>query len=146
ATAASPVPPLLVMADGRDIETPAQWEQRRQELLEIFDREFYGRLPEAAKTIEVTWEVTATTPGMSGDIPTITRTLVGHVDPTYHPAIEVSIAASVTTPAAAAGEVPVIIQWGGGGGGVGRGRAAGPGPGPGRGPGGADWRQTAISL
>ena len=144
ATAASPVPPLLVMADGREITTPAQWEQRRRELLEVFDREFYGRLPDAAKTIKVTWEVTATTPGMSGDIPTITRTLVGRVDPAYHPAIQVNIAASVTTPAAAAGEVPVIIQWGGGGGGAGRGRAGGPGPG--RGPGGADWRQTAISL
>src|SRR5690606_31076230 len=43
ARAASPVPALLIMADGREIETPAQWEQRRRELLEIFDREFYGR-------------------------------------------------------------------------------------------------------
>ena len=138
ATASSPVPPLLRMDDGREISTPALWEQRREELLEVFDSEFYGRLPEAAKTIEVSWEVTATTPGMSGDIPVITRTLVGHVDPAYYPDIEVSIAASVTTPANAAGEVPIIIQWGGGG--FGRGRGAGPGPAV------ADWRQTAISL
>jgi hypothetical protein len=132
AAAGSPVPPLLVMNDGSEITTPAMWEQHRQELLEIFDREFYGRLPEAAKTIKVTWEVTATTPGMSGDIPTITRTLVGHVDPAYYPAIQVNIAASVTTPANAAGAVPVIIQWGGGG--------------PGRGRGAATWQQAAISL
>jgi hypothetical protein len=98
-----------------------------KELFEIFDREFYGRLPEAARTIKVTWEVTATTPGMSGDIPVITRSLVGHVDPAYYPAIRVDIAASVTTPAAAAGNVPVIIQWGGGG----------------RGP--AAWQQSATS-
>lgn len=122
ATAKSPVPPLLVMKDGRKITTPAMWEQRRKELFEIFDREFYGRLPDAAKTIKVTWEVTATTPGMSGTIPTVTRTLVGHVDPTYYPAIKVDIAASVTTPANAAGKVPVIIQWGGG---AGPGRAGG---------------------
>ena len=122
ATAKSPVPPLLVMNDGRKITTPAMWEQHRKELFEIFDREFYGRLPEAAKTIKVTWEVTATTQGMSGNIPTITRTLVGHVDPTYYPAIKVDIAASVTTPASAAGKVPVIIQWGGG---AGLGRAGG---------------------
>ena len=113
ATAKSPAPPLLVMKDGRRITTPAMWDQHRKELLEVFDREFYGRLPEAAKTIKVTWEVTATTEGMSGAIPTITRTLVGHVDPTYYPAITVNIAASVTTPANAAGKVPVIIQWGG---------------------------------
>lgn len=146
ATARSPVPPLLVMKDGRKITTPAMWEQHRQELFEIFDREFYGRLPEAAKTIKVTWEVTATTQGMSGNIPVITRTLVGHVDPTYFPAIRVDIAASVTTPAAAAGKVPVIIQWGGGGGG-------GRGPGPAANPatsqfpnGAANWQQAAISL
>src|SRR5262245_64564029 len=115
ATSKSPVPSLLVMGDGRPITTPTMWEQRRKELFEIFDREFYGRLPEAAKTIKVTWEVTATTEGMSGSIPTITRTLVGHVDPAYYPAIKVDIAASVTTPANAAGKVPIIIQWGGGG-------------------------------
>ncbi len=122
AIAKSPVPPLLVMKDGRKITTPAMWEQHRKELFEIFDREFYGRLPDAAKTIKVSWEVTATTQGMSGNIPTITRTLVGHVDPTYYPAIKVDIAASVTTPANAADKVPVIIQWGGG---AGPGRAGG---------------------
>jgi len=83
-----------------------------------------------------------------------TRTLVGHVDPASYPDIEVNIAASVTTPAAAAGEVPVIIQWGGGG--FGRGRGAGPrgaGPGPGAAPadagfanGAATWQEAAISL
>lgn len=132
ATAKSPVPSLLVMQDGRRITTPVMWEQRRKELLEIFDREFYGRLPEAAKTIKVTWEVTATTQARVGDIPVVTRTLVGHVDPTYYPAIRVDIAASVTTPAAAAGKVPVIIQWGGGGGGGARPPAG--------------WQQSAIAL
>jgi hypothetical protein len=126
ATAKSAVPPLLVMSDGRRITTPAMWEQRRKELFEIFDREIYGRVPAAAKTIEVTWEITSTTQDASGTIPTITRALVGHVDPTYYPAITVDIMASVTTPANAAGKVPVIIQWGGGGPG-GRGRAGAPG-------------------
>lgn len=147
----SPVPPLLQMNDGRRITTPAMWNARREELLEIFDREFYGRLPEAAKTIKVTWEVTSTSQGMSGDIPVITRTLVGHVDPEYYPAIEVKIAASVTTPAAAAGKVPVIIQWGGGGGARGAGagprRGAGPAPAAAQFPNGAaSWQQAAISL
>ena len=108
ATAKSPVPDLLTMGDGKTkITTPAMWEQRRKELFEIFDREFYGRLPEAAKTIKVTWEVTGTTQGMSGNIPTITRQLVGHVDNSSYPAITVNIGASVTTPANAAGKVPV---------------------------------------
>ena len=162
AVAKSPAPPLLAMNDGRRITTPAQWEQHRKELLEVFDREFYGRMPEAAKTIKVTWEVTASTEGMSGAIPTITRTLVGHVDPTYYPAIAVNIAASVTTPTNAAGKVPVIIQWGGA---APSARAAAPAAGPapatgaarGAGPaqsannppfpnGAATWQQAAISM
>ena len=146
AVAKSSVPPLLVMKNGRRITTASMWERRRKELLEIFDREFYGRLPPAAKRIKVTWEVTATTQGMSGNIPVITRTLVGHVDPAYYPAIRVDVAASVTTPATATGKVPVIIQWGGGGGG----RAAGPAPAPNPASpfpnGAANWQQAAISL
>jgi hypothetical protein len=153
ATAKSAVPPLLATSDGRRITTPAMWELRRKELLELFDREIYGRVPEAAKAIKVTWEVTGTTQGMSGTIPTITRTLVGHVDPTYHPAIAVDIAASLTTPANAAGKVPVIVQWGGGGA-AGRGGAArggGPAPAANSGvppfPNGATtWQQAVISL
>ena len=47
ATAKSPVPPLLAMNDGRKITTPAMWQERRKELFEIFDREIYGRVPEA---------------------------------------------------------------------------------------------------
>jgi hypothetical protein len=147
ATSKSPVPPLLVMADGRKITSPAMWEERRKELFEIFDREFYGRMPEAAKTIKVTWEITDTTQGVSGDIPTITRTLVGHVDPTYYPEIKVDIAASVTTPAKAAGKVPVIMVWGGGG--AGRGRGPGVAPVAGNPPfpnGATTWQQAAISL
>jgi len=131
AVAKSPAPPLLVMANGRKITTAAQWQQRRTELLEVFDREIYGYTPDAAKKIKVTWEVTGTTEGMSGTIPTITRSLVGHVDPTYYPAITVDIIASVTTPANAAGKVPMIIQFGGQI--PGAGRAAGAGaPGAGR--------------
>jgi hypothetical protein len=118
------------MGDGRRITTPAMWEARRKELFEIFDLDIYGRVPQAAKTIKVTWEITNTTPGMNGSIPTITRTLVGHVDPTYYPAITVDIAASVTTPARAAGKVPAIMVWGGGVPGGGLAGRSGPPPSP----------------
>ncbi len=158
ATAKSPAPPLLAMSDGRKITTRAMWETRRKELLEIFDREIYGRVPKAAQTIKVAWEITNTTQGANGTVPTVTRTLVGHVDPTYYPAITVDIAASVTTPATAAGKVPVIMVWGGGIPGAGQaGRAAPPGARAG-GPaaatnsttpfpnGATNWQQAALSL
>ncbi len=110
------VPELMVLNNGRKVTTPAQWAQRRAEIQEIFDREFYGRMPEAAKSIKVTWTVTGTSSGTTGGIPTITRQLVGHVDNSSYPAISVEIGASVTTPANATGKVPVIITFGGGGG------------------------------
>jgi len=50
ATAGSPVPPLLVMNAGRKITALTMWEERRKELFELFDREFYGRQPEAARS------------------------------------------------------------------------------------------------
>ena len=43
----------LVFADGRRVETEAQWRERRAEILGIFAREMYGRrppLPEALLT------------------------------------------------------------------------------------------------
>src|SRR5262245_33498211 len=45
---ANPYPVLpdpLVMSDGTKVTTPAQWRKRRAEILELFDREVYGRRP-----------------------------------------------------------------------------------------------------
>ena len=40
------VPPLLVAADGRRIETAEAWEKfRRPEILDLFQKEVYGRRP-----------------------------------------------------------------------------------------------------
>ena len=91
------------------------WTKRRPEILEDFEREVYGRIP--ANVPKVTWEVTGTTEGESGGVPTITKTLVGHVDNSAFTNITVNIQASFTVPAKAPGPVPVLIQFGGGFGG-----------------------------
>ncbi len=159
AVAASPIPDVLTLNNGQKVTTPAQWwNQRRPEIVEIFDREFYGRAPELAKTIKVTWTVTSTTQGNTGGIPTVTRQLNGHVDNSFYPLIDVNIQASVTTPANATGKVPVIVVLSGGGGGAPRGAAAA-GPAGARGARGAaaptlagqalptlDQLQTALTL
>lgn len=46
------LPELLKFADGRDV-TPANWEERRQEILGILENEIYGNAP-AAPEIRVT--------------------------------------------------------------------------------------------
>jgi hypothetical protein len=111
---ANPYPKLpdpLVTKDGTPVTTPeAWWTRRRPEIVEDFDREVYGRVPKDVPG--VTWELTGTTEEKVGDIPVLTKKLVGHVDNTAHPAIAVDIQLTLTTPAAAGGPVPVMLEFG----------------------------------
>jgi len=106
------MPGALMMNDGTKVTRPDQWPARRAEIQEAFEREVYGRIP--ANVPKVTWEVTATTPGTNGGIPTVTKTLVGHVDNSSYTNIVVNIQASFTVPANTTAPVPVMIEFGGG--------------------------------
>ena len=106
------MPDVLKMKDGTAVTQASQWPARRAEILEDFEREVYGRIP--ANTPGVRWEVTATTQGTNGGIPTVTKTLVGHVDNSGYTNITVNIQASYTVPANVTGPVPVMIEFGGG--------------------------------
>lgn len=109
---ANPYPNLpdpLVLKNGQKVTTPEiWWNQRRPEIVEDFDREIYGRAPK--DTPKVNWEVISTTSGINGTVPTITKQLVGHVDNSSCPLITVDIQLTLTTPAGAAGPVPVIME------------------------------------
>ena len=108
------LPDPLVCADGTKVTTPEQWwKTRRPEIVEVFDREVYGRVPK--DTPDVKWEVTETNEEKVGDIPAITKRLVGHVDDSRCPGITVDIQLTLTTPAQAKGPVPVMMEFGFGG-------------------------------
>jgi hypothetical protein len=130
---ANPYPSLpdpLVLNNGKKVKTAkAWWQQRRPEIVEFFDREIYGRAPKNLPKVQ--WEVTATTSGTNGDVPVVTKQLVGHVDNSAYPQVSVNIQLTLTTPANATGPVPVMLLIGGGAppagaGGPGRGEPAGP--------------------
>ncbi len=104
------LPDVLTMKDGTKVTRPDQWPARRAEIQEDFEREVYGRIP--ANVPKVTWEVTATTQGTNGGIPTVTKTLVGHVDNSGYTNITVNIQASFTVPAKATAHVPIMIEFG----------------------------------
>jgi len=106
------MPEVLKMKDGTMVTRPEQWPARRAEILEDFEREVYGRIP--ANVPKVNWEVTATTLGTNGGVPTVTKTLVGHVDNSSYTNLAVNIQASFTVPANATAPVPVMIEFGGG--------------------------------
>jgi hypothetical protein len=112
----SKVPPLsnlpdpLVLNDGHKVTTAKMWwTERRPQIVEYFDREIYGRVP--ANIPGVRWEVASSTKEMSGDVPVITKKLIGHVDNFAYPLITVDIQLALTTPANATGPVPVIMEF-----------------------------------
>src|SRR5882724_11451857 len=104
------MPDVLTMKDGTKVTRPGQWPARRAEIQEDFEREVYGRIP--ANMPKVTWEVTATKQGTNGGMPTVTRTLVGHVDNRSYTNLTVDIQANFTVPATAAAPVPIMIEFG----------------------------------
>jgi (4-O-methyl)-D-glucuronate---lignin esterase len=108
--AAFTLPDPLVMNDGEKVTTPEQWwKQRRPEIVELFDREVYGRVP--ANTPKVNWEVVSATNEMNQKIPVITKKLVGHVDNSSYPQVTVDIQLTLVTPQDAKGPVPVMMEF-----------------------------------
>src|SRR3954470_8644725 len=84
------LPDALTAQDGTKINSPSQWwNKRRPELVELFDREIYGRVP--VSTPHVKWEVVSSTPRTFGSVQAIERKLVGHVDNRAYPSIKVDI-------------------------------------------------------
>src|SRR5262245_37325885 len=109
---ANPYPVLpdpLRLKNGKRVTTAKMWwEQRRAEIVEDFDREIYGRVPTNVPRVE--WEVIAETREVKYDIPVISKRIVGHVDNSSYPLVNVDVQLSLTTPANAVGPVPVIME------------------------------------
>jgi hypothetical protein len=111
---ANPYPNLpnpLILNNGKKVKTAkVWWTKRRPEIVEFFDREIYGRVP--PNTPKVNWEVISAKKEMNGNVPVITKKLVGHVDDSSYPLITVDIQLTLSTPANATGPVPVIMEFG----------------------------------
>ncbi len=117
---ANPFPDLpepLILKDGRKVTTPEMWwKLRRPEIVEDFEREIIGRVPKGVP--KVTWSVTTqAVDRVVGGVPVDARHVVGHVDNSEHPSIEVNIDMTVVTPLKPTKPVPVLMMFGGFGGG-----------------------------
>jgi hypothetical protein len=105
------IPDPLILNDGKPVTSAKMWwKTRRPEIVEDFDRELYGRVPK--RTPKVTWQVVSTTDETNGAYAVVTKKLIGHVDNSSFPAISVEIHMSLSTPAAAPGPVPVMLEFG----------------------------------
>ncbi len=111
ATQYTSLPDPLIMNNGKPVRTAKVWtKKRRPELIELFDRELYGRVPENVPA--VTWKVLTVSSDTVGKFPVIVKKLSGHADNTACPSIEVNIDLTLTTPAMAEAPVPVIMEFG----------------------------------
>ncbi|MGE3244435.1 MAG: hypothetical protein AB7I57_25455, partial [Pirellulales bacterium] len=111
---ANPYPALpnpLLTDDGAAVTSAEMWwSKRRAEIVEHFDREVYGRVPDDVPAVR--WEVVSTQREEKIGIPVVTKKLAGRVDNSSYPAIEVSLDLTLTTPAEAKGPVPVMLEFG----------------------------------
>lgn len=105
------LPELLRTADGRPVATPdLWWGVRRAEVVELLEREVYGRVPEGVPPVR--WEVRETKEIEAGGRPAVRRHVIGVVDNAACPEIAVRISMSLTLPKDASGPVPVLMSFG----------------------------------
>jgi hypothetical protein len=105
------IPDPLTMDDGKKvISAKMWWDQRRPELVDALSKYVYGRVP--ANVPHVRWTVNAVDHEMIGFTPVIAKDLIGQVDNSSYPAINVRIHMTLVTPANAKGPVPVLMMFG----------------------------------
>jgi hypothetical protein len=105
------LPDALVLKNGKKVTSADMWwKQRRPEIAEDFEREVYGRLPKNIP--KVTWTQGIVEREFMGFTPVIAKEMIGHVDNSAHPHINVDISMTVVVPANAKGPVPVLMMFG----------------------------------
>jgi hypothetical protein len=105
------LPDILTTKNGTKVTTADMWwKQRRPEIVEDIEREMYGRLPK--KIPKVTWTVKIVDREFVGRTPAIAKQLIGHVDNSDYPLINVDINMMLVVPANVKGPVPILMMFG----------------------------------
>ena len=105
------VPDPLATNNGEKVTTAKiWWEKRRPEIVEMYEKEVYGRVP--ANVPKVNWTVTTTDHETIGFTPVTAKDLIGTVDNSAYPEVTVKIHGTLVTPANTKGPVPVLIMFG----------------------------------
>ena len=106
------LPDILTTKSGKKVTSEEMWwKLRRPEIVEDFESEIYGRLPQTIPNVK--WTVKITDREFVGWTPVIAKQLVGHVDNSEYPLINVDINMMLVVPANVKGPVPVLMMFGG---------------------------------
>ncbi len=103
------LPELLVFKDGSRVTSLSEWEKRRQEIKEDFNTEVYGRFPKNIPAVN--WKVVSRKDSVIGENPVQVEELLGVVDNSAYPEIEVAIEMTLTLPKNTNKKVPVILKF-----------------------------------
>ena len=105
------LPDVLKLKNG-DMVTTAEmwWNRRRLEIVEDFEQEVIGRVPTNVPSVK--WDVRETRERKSGEIETVEKHLMGLVDNSACPEIQVQISMSLTLPKNATKPVPILLMFG----------------------------------
>jgi hypothetical protein len=105
------LPDILKLNSGKKITTPELWwQQRRKEIALEFENEVYGKIP--SKMPKVNWKVKVTDREFVNRIPVIAREVIGQVDNSEYPLIDVEIKMVLVLPTNVKGPVPVLMMFG----------------------------------
>ena len=105
------LPDILTTKSGKKVTTADMWwKQRRSEIVEDVEREVYGRLPKNIPAVK--WTAKITDREFVGWTPVIAKQLIGHVDNSEYPLIDVDIKMTVVLPTNVKGPVPVLMMFG----------------------------------
>jgi lysophospholipase L1-like esterase len=105
------LPDALTLRNGKKVTTAQMWwTQRRPEIVEDFAREVVGRIPRRVPA--VTWSVANSENAVIASHPVIKQQLVGHVDNSSYPLINVDLQMLLVLPTNATAPVPVMMMFG----------------------------------
>lgn len=105
------LPDVLSTQNGKKVTTADMWwNQRRPELIEAFEKDVYGRVPKNVP--KVTWTVKITDREFVGRTPVVAKQIIGAVDNSAYPLINVNINMMLVVPTNVKGPVPVLMMYG----------------------------------
>lgn len=103
------LPDMMRLNDGQPVRNSKDWDRRRREIVELFDREIYGRVPLTAP--KITWNLVREEKASEAGIPVTRRWLEGVADNRDAPQASATIRVRYTLPDRPE-RVPVMLSFG----------------------------------
>jgi len=105
------LPKALVLNDGTKVTTAKMWWQRRRpQILKMYSKDVYGQVPKHVPGVR--WQVKSTRHRSVGGHPVVVKRLIGHVDNSSYPSVNVNIQMIQVMPTDVKGPIPMLIRFG----------------------------------